>query len=276
MTTPAGRPFEQYDNPLERLGLLGDDPEAIASFLDELDVRSPREREMLTELARPSTIARPERVFADHRQAVAALESLRRHGFHSSRAGASLGPLKAVVRWGVELIARYIVISYVKSVAMNLRNLYWLREIESADGSNEMKLLRSARFDAEALVEITRSRELGVPTFVIGGLLIPVGATLYRLTTGVALGNWVNAVIVGVVGGLIGVAISWVVLRGTAMASRRIRLSTREPLRNLWASVGHCGTPPADRSRTFAIVAISLSLGVWIVLPTLIGISLLT
>jgi hypothetical protein len=273
---PARRDAEEYDNPLERLELLAGDDEAIASFLDEIDVRSPREREMLGELARTSTLARPERFSADHRHAVAALESLRRHGFQGSRAAARFGPLKPVARWGIQLVARYIVLSYVKSVTKAMRDLYLMREIESGHGSREMDLLRPARLDAQELVDISSDRELGVPAFVIGGLLLPLSATIYRLGTGVALESWLNAAIVGVVGVVIGVAISWVVLRGSAMASRRIRLSTREPLRTLWASVGHCGNPPKDRSRTFAIVAISLTVGVWIVLPTLVGISFLT
>jgi alanine dehydrogenase len=36
-----------------------------------------------------------------------------------------------------------------------------------------LELLRPARFDAQALVEITKGREIGVPTFVIGAVLIP-------------------------------------------------------------------------------------------------------
>jgi hypothetical protein len=56
---------EQYDNPLERLQLLGGDGDAIAAFLDELDVHSPHDREMLRELARTSPIARPERFETD-------------------------------------------------------------------------------------------------------------------------------------------------------------------------------------------------------------------
>ena len=43
---------EEIDNPLERLRLLSGDDDAIATFLDELEVSSPREREMLAELAR--------------------------------------------------------------------------------------------------------------------------------------------------------------------------------------------------------------------------------
>jgi hypothetical protein len=56
-----GRIDARLDNPLERLRLLAGDDEAIASFLDELAVSSPREREMLAELARPAPLARPER-----------------------------------------------------------------------------------------------------------------------------------------------------------------------------------------------------------------------
>jgi len=264
----------QHDNPLERLELLAGDDDAIASFLDEIDVRSPREREMLTELARAGTVARPDRLAADHRRAVVALESLRRHGFHGSRAASRLGPLKTVVRWAIELVSRWIVVSYVKSTAANMRNLYWLREIESHDDSTESKLLRPLRMDAQALLEITRSRELGIPTFVFGALLIPLFATVYRLTTGFAFKNWLPAAIVGVVGVAIGVGVSWIVLRGTAMASRRIRLSTRDPLNALWASIGYCGNPPKDRSRKFAIVAITLTVGAWIILPTIVGIAI--
>ena len=59
------------------------------------------------------------------------------------------------------------------------------------------------------------------------------------------------------------------------MASSRIRLSVREPLKELWTSVGNCGNPPRDHSRQFAIVGITLTVGVWIVVPTLVGLSFL-
>ena len=54
MTTgPAG----ELDNPIERLELLAGDDEAISSFLDQIDVTGPRDREMLGELARTRTLA---------------------------------------------------------------------------------------------------------------------------------------------------------------------------------------------------------------------------
>ena len=264
---------EQYDSPLERLQLLGGDDQAIAAFLDEIDVEGPRDREMLRELARPTSLARPDRFTSDHRRVVVALESLRRHGHHGARAGEELGPLRKPVRYLVELVARYVVVAHCKNVAMNLRNLYWLREMQSETGSVERELLQPARLDAQALVEIARGREIGVPTFVIGGLLIPAGLSVWRLATGTVRELWI-ALLAGAIGVLVGLLISWFVLRGAALASRRIRLSVAQPLAELWTSIGSCGTPPKDQSRRFAVVAITLTLGVWIVLPLLVTLSL--
>jgi hypothetical protein len=268
------RVSERWDNPLERLQLLAGDDQAIAAFLDELDVRSPRERRMLSELARAEPLARPERFLDDHRRAVAALETLRRHGFHGSRAARSLGAGGAVVRWLVQLVARYIVVSYVKSTVMSMRNLYWAREMEAADRSTERTMLRRARRDAEGLVVIMQGREVGVPSFVFAGVLIPVVVTVLRLASGFSFDVWWVALLMGLVGVAIGVGLSWVVLRGTALASRRIRLAAHDRVAALWRSVGWCGEPPKDQSRTLAVVGITVMVGVWIVLPTLVAISL--
>lgn len=265
---------ELYDNPLERLQLLAGDDAAIAAFFDEIDVRSPRERELLAEIARASPLARPERLLADHQRVLVALESLRRHGHHGWRAPHRLGPARAPVRFLVELVARYVVVSYVKRIAVELRNLFWLREMEEPVGSPGRKSLQRARLDGQALVEITKGRELGVPTFVVGGLLVPAGLSVWRLASGFSYEHWWIAVLVGVVGVLVGLGISWVVLRGAALAGRRIRLSVTGPLRELWTTVGSCGAPPRDQSRTFTLIAISLTVGVWIVLPLLVTLSL--
>ena len=96
---------------------------------------------------------------------------------------------------------------------------------------------------------------------------------IWRLATGTVREWWI-ALLVGVLGIAVGLFISWIVLRGAALASRRIRLSVREPLDDLWKTIGHCGSPPRDHSRRFATVAISLTLSVWIVLPLLVTLSL--
>ena len=265
---------EEYDNPIERMQLLGGDDDAIAAFLDDIDVQSPREREMLGEIARSSVLARPERFDADHKRVLVAMESLRRHGHHGSQAAGSVGPLRILVRLLIELVARFIVVGHLKSVARNMRNLYWMREMEAPERSSEFKLLRRARLDAQALNEIVNARELGVPTFLLL-LLVPAVASMWRLASGFTFAHWWVAVLLGCTGILIGLGISWVVLRGTALASRRIRLSLTPPLTDLWKTIGNCGqNPPRDQSRKFAIIAIALTLGVWIILPLLVTLSL--
>ena len=91
--------------------------------------------------------------------------------------------------------------------------------MESESDSTELKLLRPARFDATALIEIMRSREIGVPSFVLAGLLLPLGATLWRLMSGFRFDSWIVALLVGAAGVAIGVGLSWIVLRGCALAS---------------------------------------------------------
>jgi hypothetical protein len=267
---------DRVDNPLERLELLAGNEQAIDSFLDELDVHGPREREMLRELGRATPLADPERFPVVHRRAIAALETLARHGYHGSRAGGRLGPLRVVVRFLVELVARYVVVSYLRSIATQLRNLYWLREIESPGGSPEWLLLRRARRDAQALDQVFTRRSIGLPTFVIGGVLVPIGLSILNLSSRIAVKSWPAAVGAGVISTLIVVGIAWVLLRGAAMASRRIRLTAEAPMHAVWRAIGNCGHPPDDQSRKLATIGIVLSVAAWIVIPVAIGIALAT
>ena len=75
---------------------------------------------------------------------------------------------------------------------------------------------------------------------------------------------------------LLALIASWLILRGTALASRRIRLATQGPAQALWKAIGWCGKPPKDQSRTFVIVSVALTLGSWILVPILVGIALAT
>jgi hypothetical protein len=179
-----------------------------------------------------------------------------------------------VAAWGVQLVGRYVVVSHVKNVSRQLRNLYGLREIQALPGSGERRELRRARMDAERMVEALEARELGLPTFLIGGALLPIIAALGRLTG--VLGSALWASVVSVIGMLLALAAAWVILRGAALASRRIRLATRGPAEALWRTIGWCGNPPRDQSRTFVIVSIALTLGAWILIPILVGIALAT
>jgi hypothetical protein len=265
---------DEIDNPIEQLKLLGEDDNAIGKYLDTIEVTSPREREMLHEISRTRPLARPELFPQAHRNMVEALESLARHGYKGTRAGAGLGPLRAAAAWAVQLVGRYVVVSHIKTTSNNLRNLYGLREIQAVPGSFERRELRRARMDAERMVGALESKELGLPTFLIGGALLPIFASVGRATGILSSGLWAS--VIAIAGMLIALAASWVILRGAALASRRIRLSTRGPAQTLWNTIGWCGKPPKDQSRTFVIVSVALTLGSWILIPILVGIAIAT
>jgi hypothetical protein len=266
--------LEEIDNPIERLKLLGEDEEQIAKYLDAMEVTSPREREMLHEISRTRPLAHPELFPQAHRNMVEALESLARHGYHGTRAGRTLGPLRTVARWGVRFVARYLVVSHIRTLSTQLRNLYVLREIQAVPGTNERRELHRARIDATRMVDALQTRELGVPTFLIGGALLPLFATLGRATG--LLGSTLWASVLAVVGLLVVLVASWFILRGAALASRRIRLAARGPAEALWRTIGWCGKPPKDQTRTFVIVSVALTVGAWILVPVLVGIALAT
>jgi hypothetical protein len=171
------------------------------------------------------------------------------------------------VRFFVELVARYIVVSYLRSVATSLRNLYWLREAQAPPDTDLKLLLRRARRDAQALDVVLTRRSIGLPTFVFGGVLVPIGLSVLNLSSRIAVDSWPAAVVAGVISALIVVGIARVMLRGAAMASRRIRLAAEQPVEAVWRAVGSCGDPPRDQSRKVAAIGIVLSVAAWIVIP---------
>lgn len=266
--------LEEIDNPIERLKLLSGDDDEIAKYLDAIEVTSPREREMMHEISRTQPLARPDVFPQAHRNMVEALESLARHGYHGTGAGKGTGPLRAGIRWGVQLVARYLVVSHVRNTSNQLRNLYGLREIQALPGTPERRELHRARLDADRMVDALQTKELALPAFLLGGAALPLIATAGRVT-GFFENTWVAAAI-GVGGGLVALAASWVILRGAALASRRIRLATRAPMKALWEAIGWNGKPPKDSTRTFVLISVGLTLGCWILVPILVGIAVAT
>jgi hypothetical protein len=262
---------EGVDNPIEQLKLLSGDDEQIARYLDALEVTGPRERELLTEISRTRPLARPDRFAVDHRQMVEALESLARHGYRGTSAGRRLGPVQPAARYGVELIARYLVVSHLRDVSTTMRNLYILREIQALPETPERRELRRARMDGERMVDALRRNSIGVPTFLIGGAAVAVLTAAGRAAGLLTDKRW--ALLLGVAGALIALTASWMILRAAALASRRIRLATAVPIRELWESIGWCGEPPKGQARTFVVLAVTLTLVAWILVPILFGVA---
>jgi len=64
------------------------------------------------------------------------------------------------------------------------------------------------------------------------------------------------------------VGVAWVILRGAAVARRRIHMTLDGPLQALWQTVGRCGKPPQDPSRNIALIAVILALLPWLLIPS--------
>ena len=270
-----GSVFDDVDQWLDRVQIVDQSDDDVAKFLDSLDLHGPQERDMLEELARNATLAKPDDFPAAHRRAVAALETLGRHGYRSAVIPGWLRP-KFFGRFVVELVARYVVVSYLRRISTEMRNLYWLRAMQNEVGARERKMLTRAGVEASGLMVVFKRRTLGLPSFVIGGILVPLFLTLFRLARGFRLDTWWGALVFAVIGAAIVLITAAVVLRGAAMASRRIRLATRGPLQNLWTVIGFAGNPPHDQSRKFAIVAIVVTTLMWFVVPAVVAIAVLT
>lgn len=263
-----------FDELAERLRFLTADDDATRdAALAELDVRSPRETIMVTELADRRVLAHPEQFAESHRLLMRAMEVVARHGHHSPVLG-NFGPFgffKPVVSWLIKLVARYISFSYLGNLIDSLRDLYGRREAQAAPGTPERSLLRQARVEVLRLREGYKGNALGLPSFLFGALLVPLGASLGRLFGGFGDLSTPVVVILTVAGVLISLLASWVILRGAAMAHRRRRLALRHPLEALWETVGSCGKPPRDDAMTFAYVGIVLTIIGGVVLPIATG-----
>ena len=67
--------------------------------------------------------------------------------------------------------------------------------------------------------------------------------------------------------GLVFFGLAWAALYSAGVARRRIRLSTDQPMKALWETIGACGNPPKDSSYDFATYAIILLTLAWVLVP---------
>jgi len=123
-----------------------------------------------------------------------------------------------------------------------------------------------ARLDVERSKPSFKKNSGGVPTFLAGGV---VASSLTQVASGIAgaaAGSQVG-IVVAVVAAVALLALAAVVLvLGAAIARRRIRLTLDRPLAALWETVGSCGHPPRDTTRSFVTVALLLIVVGWVLI----------
>jgi len=265
---PRDNTADAHDRPLlldelgERLDrfhvLAASDDVAADALLNELGGSGRVEREMLTELSAARPLAHPERVAEAHAVAMRALEVLSRNGARPP-SQLRLGPLTGVARYVVQQVIRYIVRDHQTRIADAIRDLYarrlgWMPTTDK----NRIVLVR-ARLDLERASASYKKKANGIPTFLVGGAAVSSLAQGARSGVSATSGSRAAVIALGVVTFLLLAAASWAILRGAAIARRRIRLTVDRPLDALWETVGWCGNPPRDSARSFAVIAIALS-----------------
>lgn len=241
-------------------------PEEKGVLLEQIGGPGRAEQDIVSELSKVRPLWRPDRFEEAHRMAMRSIEVLDRNGARSSQMP-RIGPLKPIAQWLVQLITQWIVRSHQNTIITRIRKLYERREANCVWGSDEHHMLRRARINAVQVEKGFKAESLGLPTFLLGGAFITTIASGFQSLVRSALHSGVGTIVFGVILALVLASVAWAALYGAGVARRRIRLSTDQPLKALWETVGAAGRPPRDASFDFALYAIVLTVVAWIVIP---------
>jgi hypothetical protein len=272
MTDVSRRPDEllldELTDQLERTrALLSGNPEAVAArALERMGSEDEMEARLAAELAVAVPLAAPERFPEAHRLAMRALEVLDREGTRPPDVP-KLGPVGPIAGLVVGFVVKFIVKAYAGAIANRLRVLYHRREAQCPPELPERKLLARARMEMDRLAPDYRSGVLGPLTLVASGAALSLLASVARSAGALEFSSDAVQLAILAVAFVLFFVVSWVLLRGAAIAHRRSSLIMQQPLLALWETIGNAGPPPQDQSKTFATIAVVLTAVVWFVLP---------
>jgi hypothetical protein len=246
--------------------LRADTPEQRGAILEQIAGRGKPEQDIVSELSKRRPLWRPDRFEEAHRMAMRSLEVLDRNGVRAPKVP-KLGPLTPIARYMLQQMTRWIVKGYQNRLVTNLRKLYERREANSEWGSPEHVMLRRARINAVQVEQGYKGDQLGLPAFLLGGAILSTLISTLRAFVVWALSGVVGIIVFSIVLLLVFASLAWAALNGAGVARRRIRLSTEQPVKALYETIGACGKPPGDDSYTFAVYAIILLVLAWILVP---------
>jgi hypothetical protein len=267
-TTPSNKRLD--DLLLDRIDALrvlrADTPEEKGAILEQIAGRGKPEQDIVKELAKVRSLWRPDRFEEAHRMAMRSLEVLDRNGVRPPQLP-RLGTLKPVASYVVQQMTRWIVKGYQNRLVTRLRRLYERREANSEWGSREHVMLRRARINAVQVEQGFKGDQLGLPTFLLGGAILSSIVSALRAIVELAISGIVGVVVFAIVLAIVFASLAWAALYAAGVARRRIRLSTEQPIKALFETIGACGNPPKDDSYNFAAYAIVLLVLAWILIP---------
>jgi hypothetical protein len=246
--------------------LRANSDEEKGALLEQIAGSGKVEQNIVSELSKIRPLWRPDRFEEAHRMAMRSLEVLDRNGARGAHLP-NIGPLKPIAAYVVGLMTRWVVKGHQNSLVGSIRKLYERREANAIWGSPEHVMLRRARIDATRVEPAYRGNPLGLPTFLLGGAILSSVITGIQSFFRWAIHGAVGIVVLTVVMTLIFAGLAWAALYAAGVARRRIRLTTDQPMKALWETIGAAGKPPKDASYSFAIYAIVLLALLWILIP---------
>ncbi|MBU6317774.1 MAG: hypothetical protein KGR47_14770 [Acidobacteria bacterium] len=224
------------------------------------------EQDIVSEISKMRPLWRPDRFQEAHRIAMRSIEVLDRNGARKPQLP-RLGPLKPIASFIVKLMTRWIVKDHQNKVITSVRRLYERREASAEWGTPDHRMLRQARIDVARVEAGYKGNPLGLPTFLLGGAaLSSIVSALQRLLDW-AFKPGVEIIVFAVSAGLVFVGLAWAALYSAGVARQRISLSTEQPMKALWETIGAAGNPPRDGSYNFAVYAIVFLALAWILVP---------
>jgi hypothetical protein len=246
--------------------LRADSPEQQGAILEQIAGKGRAEQDIVKELSKIRPLWRPDRFEEAHRMAMRSLEVLDRNGARPPKMP-RLGALTPIAGYIVQQMTRWIVKGYQNRLVTRLRKLYERREANSEWGSSEHVMLRRARINAVQVEPGYKGNQLGLPTFLLGGAILSTVVSGLRAFFVWAISGIVGVIVFTLVLAVVFVSLAWAALYAAGVARRRIRLSTDQPIKALFETIGACGNPPKDDSYTFAVYAIVLLVLAWILIP---------
>ena len=242
--------------------------------LDALGANDEVDRQIFLELAAPKPLYLTDRFLEAHTLAVRSLEVLDRNGTRKPPLP-RIGFLRPVLGYLVEIAAKFVVRSHLRSLTDNLLKLYIRREANSLPDDPARPLLRRARMDMERMEPAFKRNPLAVPGFLLGGAILSSILGVIVDAVEAFTGGGPGSIIATVVFVLVGMLAAYVILKGAAVAHRRIDSTTDQPMQALYETIGRAGKPPNDKSGTFAIISIILLSIAVILVPIGIGLAAL-
>ena len=246
--------------------LRADSDEEKGRLLEQIGGKGLVEQEMVAQMSAVKPLHHPDRFEEAHRIMMRGIEVLDRNGPRPAKVP-NVGPLRPVAQWLVQQVSRWIIKSHLNRLTGRICGLYEKREANSDWGTRDHAMLRRARLDARRVQASASGSALGLPTFLLGGAALTSVASGLQSLARTAMDSTLGVSILGFITVFVLGALSWVALYSAGVARRRIRLSTDQPMKALWETIGAAGKPPRDESYNFAAYAIILLVLAWIVVP---------